>query len=119
MIVSVVALLGGIPVEMVSLFLTLIQTLIAMMDCEGGNFMTNRLLVECGTHGVVQFLGEYRCCYKCRVGSNPARSAIREAIFGWPLLFTVPAVPIPCGDLRVAGLAEGHEIGLIMCAATR
>ena len=60
---------------MVSLFLTLIQTLIAMMDCEGGNFMTNRLLVECGTHGVVQFLGEYRCCYKCRVGSNPARSA--------------------------------------------
>lgn len=42
---------------MVSLLLTLIQTLIAMTDCGGGNVMTNRLLVECGTHGVVQVLG--------------------------------------------------------------
>ena len=49
--------MGGIPVEMVSLLLTLIQTQIAMTDCGGGNVMTNRLLVECGTHGVVQVLG--------------------------------------------------------------
>ncbi len=72
---------------MASLFLTLIQTLIAMMDCEGGNFMTNRLMVECGTHGVVQFLGEHRYCYKCRVGSNPARSAIIEVTFRGGLYF--------------------------------
>lgn len=56
-IVSGIALTGGVPVEMASLLLTLIQTLIAMMDCRGGNIMANRLLVECGAHGVVEVLG--------------------------------------------------------------
>jgi hypothetical protein len=56
-IVTVVALLGGIPVEMASLFLALAQTLISLKDFEGGNIMTNRLMVASGTHGVVQFPG--------------------------------------------------------------
>ena len=47
----------GIPVDLISLYLTFVQTLIAVMtfvDLEEKHSMTNRLLVVSGTHGVVQ-----------------------------------------------------------------
>lgn len=77
--VFITALVVGIPVEAISLFLSLVQTIISiisLMDYEEGFSMTNSMLVVSGTHGVVRVLGEDICCYKCRVGSNPARSAI-------------------------------------------
>ena len=46
-----------IPVDEISLFLTLVQTLIALIDYvdfEEVIYMTNSLLMESGTHGVVQ-----------------------------------------------------------------
>jgi len=52
-----------IPVDEISLFLTLVQTLIAIIDYvdfEEVINMTNSLLVECGTHGVVQDCGNAR-----------------------------------------------------------
>ena len=73
------AQLGCLRIEDVSLLFTMIQTMVAIMDYldfEGGIAMMTSMLVVSGTHGVVRVLGEDKCCYKCRVGSNPARSAI-------------------------------------------
>ena len=59
--VSVTALVVGIPAEVVSLFLTLIQVLIAvmnLMDYKEGDPMANWELVVSGTHGVDQSSGE-------------------------------------------------------------
>lgn len=78
--VSVAAFVVGIPAEAVSLFLTLIQVLMAimnLMDYEEGDPMANWALMVSGTHGVDQDSGEIaEYFYKCRVGSNPTRSAI-------------------------------------------
>ena len=51
----------GIPFDLISLYLTLVQTLIAVMDfvrVEEEYDMKNRLLVVSGTHGVVQVCWE-------------------------------------------------------------
>lgn len=59
--VSVTALVIGIPAEVVSLFLILIQVLIAivnLMDYKEGDPMANWELVVSGTHGVDQSSGE-------------------------------------------------------------
>lgn len=53
-----VALWAAVPVEVVSLFLTLIQTILAiasLMNDEGGSSMTNSLMVVGGAHGVASF----------------------------------------------------------------
>ena len=47
----------GFPVDLISLYLTFVQTLIGVMtfvNVEEEYSMTNRLLVVSGTHGVVQ-----------------------------------------------------------------
>ena len=57
--VFVTALAAGFPVEAVSLFLTLVQTVVAivsLMDFEEDNLMANSMLVVSGTHGVVRIL---------------------------------------------------------------
>ena len=67
----------------VSLLLTLVQTILSIINTVGFEeviFMINGMLVGSGTHGVVLNLRDDKECYKCRVGSNPARSTIREAI---------------------------------------
>lgn len=57
--VTAVALLGGIPMDVASLLLTLTQTLICLMNFEGGLFMKHKMMVGSGAHGVVQsFVGE-------------------------------------------------------------
>ena len=51
------ALAAGIPFDLVSLSLTFVQTLIAVMtfvNVEEEHDMTNSFLVVSGTHGVVQ-----------------------------------------------------------------
>ena len=56
-IVFLAALLADIPFDLVSLYFTLVQTLIAVMtsvNLEEEHDMTNSLLVASGTHGVVQ-----------------------------------------------------------------
>lgn len=55
--VCTTALWAGIPVDVVSLFMTLIQTLIAVMDFVNigeGFSLANILTVVSGTHGVVR-----------------------------------------------------------------
>lgn len=55
--VCTTALWAGIPVDVVSLFMTLIQTLIAVMDFVSigeGFSLANILTVVSGTHGVVR-----------------------------------------------------------------
>ena len=57
--VFVTALVVGIPFEAISLFLTLVQTIVAIfssIDFEEGFSMTNSMLVVSGTHGVVRIL---------------------------------------------------------------
>ena len=57
--VFITALMVGIPIEAVSLFLSLIQTVIAivsMSNYEEGFSMVNGMLVASGTHGVVRIL---------------------------------------------------------------
>lgn len=57
--VFITALVVGIPAEAVSLFLSLIQTVIAilgMINYEEGFSMVNGMLVASGTHGVVRIL---------------------------------------------------------------
>ena len=57
--VCTTALWAGIPVDVVSLFMTLIQTLIAVMDFVNigeGFSLANILTVVSGTHGVVRIL---------------------------------------------------------------
>lgn len=47
----------GIPIDLVSLYLTFVQTFVAVMtfvNVEEEHSMTNGLLVVGGTHGVVQ-----------------------------------------------------------------
>ena len=51
------ALWVEIPVDWISLYITLVQTLLAVLtfvDVEEEHSMKNRLLVVSGTHGVVQ-----------------------------------------------------------------
>ena len=55
----VTALVVGIPLDLVTLFLTLVQTLVAvttLVNIEEDNDMANGLLVVSGTHGVVRIL---------------------------------------------------------------
>ena len=57
--VFVMALVVGFPAKAVSLFLTLIQAVAAIMslvDFEEGISMANSMLVVSGTHGVVRIL---------------------------------------------------------------
>ena len=57
--VFITALVVGIPAEAVSLFLSLIQTVIAffgMINYEEGFSMVNGMLVASGTHRVVRIL---------------------------------------------------------------
>ena len=56
-IVFLTALAVGIPFDLVSLYFTLVQTLVTIMTfakVEEEHDMTNGLLVVSGTHGVVQ-----------------------------------------------------------------
>ncbi len=55
-IVSITALIAGLPLDLVSLFLTLVQTLATIftfVNTEEDNEMAYRLMVGSGTHGVV------------------------------------------------------------------
>jgi hypothetical protein len=57
--IACMALGVGIPVEVVSLFFQLVQTLISVVNyvaLKEDIAMTNSMLVDSGTHGVVQFL---------------------------------------------------------------
>ena len=48
--------MAGVPLDLVTLYLTLIQTLVAIMalvEKEEDKFMKNSFLVGSGTHGVV------------------------------------------------------------------
>ena len=99
----VTALVVGIPLDLVTLFLTLVQTLVAvttLVNIEEDNDMANGLLVVSGTHGVVQNQMGSKCYYKCRVGSNPARSAIYEATLLGGLYFYAICHPAPHGFSR-------------------
>ena len=50
--------LTGVPLEQVSLFLSFIQTIIAVLSFKEEFVLGNRILVESGTHGVVRIFWE-------------------------------------------------------------
>lgn len=57
-IVFCTMLFTGVPLELVSLFLSFIQTIIAVLSLKEEFVLGNRFLVESGTHGVVQIFWE-------------------------------------------------------------
>lgn len=89
--VAVITLMGGIPIDAVSLLLTLIQTVFVLMDYEEDIFMKNRMMVGSGACGVVQiFCGKTEPLQVCRVGSNPTRSTkSKGCLTRQPLLLRV------------------------------
>ena len=93
--VFITALAVGISAEAVSLFLSLIQTVIAifsMINYEEGFSMVNRMLVASGTHGVVRILvgGYLLLQVPSRFNSCPLRH-IEGYLSGWPSFFAEEA----------------------------
>lgn len=89
-IVVALAIIAGIPVESVSLLLTLIQTLISLatlVNTEGDNNIMIGLLVESGTHGVVQYQKWEATLLQvpCRFKPCPLRH-MRGCLIRWPLI---------------------------------
>lgn len=90
-IVVALAIIAGIPIELVSLLLTLIQTLISLatlVNTEGdNNIVMIGLLVESGTHGVVQYQKWEATLLQvpCRFKPCPLRH-MRGCLIRWPLI---------------------------------
>lgn len=79
--VTCISLCIGIPIDIVSLFLVLTQTIVAIMSFKEGTEMVNKNnTVVCGAHGVASYIvginKKYTTLQVPIAGSNPARSAI-------------------------------------------
>ena len=79
--VTCISLCIGIPIDIVSLFLVLTQTIIAITSFKEDTKMVNKNnKVVCGAHGVASYFMDINKKYTTLqvpiVGSNPTRSAI-------------------------------------------